>query len=76
MKDITSHMIDWNSNTTRIIDKPELKKLAQRKSLDSERREVKIAFRKNAFELIETIAEEISKFKEPGSRFIKMMQNY
>ena len=69
VKEITCRMIDRSSNTTRIIDKLEKKKLAERTPSANDGREVKVVLKKEAFQLLETVAKELEKLSKANVKF-------
>jgi DNA-binding MarR family transcriptional regulator len=55
VKDITSRMLERNSNTTRIIDKLEAKGLVKRQTSSNDRREIRIHLTEKGSELLSEI---------------------
>ncbi len=55
VKDISSRMIDRNSNTTRIIDKLEKKKLLRRTASERDKREIEVAILPTGIDLLSQI---------------------
>jgi len=55
VKDITSRMLERNSNTTRIIDKLEAKGLVKRQTSSNDRREIRIHLTDKGMELLHAI---------------------
>lgn len=55
VKDITSRMLERNSNTTRIIDKLETKGLVERRTSSHDRREIRILLTTKGAELLAAI---------------------
>lgn len=66
-QDITSRMIDKNSNATRIVDKLIIKGLAQRSANPSDRRAVEITITEKGLDLLKLIDQ--SEFGNSSSRF-------